>query len=188
MFRDAVHDGIPSKTVKNINSPPWINGEILHAIRKKETVRRKLKSSPTDALSKKFRELRTRVKRLVSEGRSQFFDTISEALHTNPKRFWSVFKQRKKHASVPGKIVIGSSGTTDPTRSACCPRDITELFNDYFSSIVSGSDERNSFDGPSTEPDDSQTVLTLTPEDVLAALLRLGTNKATGPEKTKQNF
>ena len=33
LFLDAVHKNIPSRTIKNINSPPWINGEIIHAIK-----------------------------------------------------------------------------------------------------------------------------------------------------------
>lgn len=73
IFLDAVHKKIPIRTIKNINSPPWINSEIIHAIKKKETVRRKLKSTPSDALLAKFKELRARVKQLVSHYRAHFF-------------------------------------------------------------------------------------------------------------------
>ena len=38
---NAVRDNIPVKRIRNINSPPWITGEIIHAIKKKETARRK---------------------------------------------------------------------------------------------------------------------------------------------------
>ena len=60
-FLAAVYDNIPAKTVKNVSSPPWINGEIIHEIKRKETVRRKLKSFPTDALRNTYKELRTKV-------------------------------------------------------------------------------------------------------------------------------
>ena len=41
---------ILTKTVKNINRPPWtINSEVIHAIQEKETARRKMKSFPRGA-------------------------------------------------------------------------------------------------------------------------------------------
>ena len=77
LFLEAVYKYIPTKTIKNINSPPWINGEVIHAIQKKETVRRKMKSFPTDALRRKFKELRSRVKHLISDSRARFFETLN---------------------------------------------------------------------------------------------------------------
>ena len=35
LFLSGVRDSIPVKTICNVNNPPWINGEIIHAIRKK---------------------------------------------------------------------------------------------------------------------------------------------------------
>ena len=53
LFLSGVRGSIPIKTICTVNNPPWINGEIIHAIRKKETVCQKLKTSPTDVLSEK---------------------------------------------------------------------------------------------------------------------------------------
>ena len=38
VYLEAVYKHIPTKTIKNINSPPWINGEVIHAIQEKETI------------------------------------------------------------------------------------------------------------------------------------------------------
>ena len=62
MFLAAVHDHIPSKKIKGRNSPPWMNGDIIYALRKKEAVRRKLRKSPTEALKAKFKEMRANIK------------------------------------------------------------------------------------------------------------------------------
>ncbi|CAB4012394.1 Hypothetical predicted protein, partial [Paramuricea clavata] len=81
---------------------------------------------------------------------------------------------------------MGSNGLDpDSARSALCPRDIymVELFNDYFSSIVSGSDKTTQTDNPSSPTDSNLSELILSPDDVLAALLSLDTNKATGPDE-----
>ena len=61
-FLSVVRDYIPTKEIHGRNSPPWINGSIIHEIRKKEAVRRKLRSSPSDALLAKFKKLRMKVK------------------------------------------------------------------------------------------------------------------------------
>ncbi len=78
---------------------------------------------------------------------------------------------------------MGSNGLDpDSARSASCPRDIAELFNEYFSSIVSGSSNTTPMECPTPPLDCTLSELTLSPDDVLAALLNLDTNKATGPD------
>ena len=47
-FINAVSDFIPTKKIKRKNTPPWITNEVIHALRKKEAARSKLKKSPTD--------------------------------------------------------------------------------------------------------------------------------------------
>ena len=150
IFLDAVRKNIPIRTIKNINSPPWINSEIIHAIKKKETVRRKLKSTPSDVLRVKFKELRAKVKQLVSYYRAHFFQSLDADLHTNPKRFWSLFKLKTKDSTVPGNVSLGASESDSaPVRSASCPRDIAEVFNDYFASVLNTDDDQtNSSTGP----------------------------------------
>ena len=50
----GVSDFIPTKKIKGKNSPPWINGEIIYAIKKKEAARRRLKKSPSNLHREKF--------------------------------------------------------------------------------------------------------------------------------------
>lgn len=45
-FLAAVADFIPLKTLRKRNGPPWLTGDILHLLRKKESVRKKLKLLP----------------------------------------------------------------------------------------------------------------------------------------------
>ena len=73
---------------------------------------------------------------------------------------------------------------TASVRSASCPQDIAELFNDYFTSVLNSNDDLiDSTTLPSTtqcEPIISE--LNLSPEDVLVCLRTLDVNKATGPD------
>ena len=104
-FQAIVNYFIPTKGFKGRNSPPWINGEIIHDIRKKEAIRRKLKRSHTNYLRNRFKELRTKVKSMVSERRAHFFNSLLDLeFKRHPKRFWSIFKLKSKTSSVPERV------------------------------------------------------------------------------------
>ena len=68
--------------------------------------------------------------------------------------------------------------------SASCPSDVAELFNKYFSSIVTAEDNVTTSGNhpPTTVNENFMSELILSPDDVLVALLNLDTNKATGPD------
>lgn len=147
-------------------------------------MRRKLKSTPSDVLRVKFKELRARVKQIVSCYRAHFFQTLDADLYTNLKRFWSLFKLKTKDSTVPGNVSLASESDLAPVRSASCPRDTAEVFNDYFASVLNTDDDQtNSSTFSSTtlcEP--TLSGLSLSPEDVLVCLRTLDVNKATGPD------
>ncbi len=46
-FLSTVSKHIPKKKIRGRNPLPWINGDILHQIKKKDSIRRKLKANPT---------------------------------------------------------------------------------------------------------------------------------------------
>ena len=69
-FQSVVKNYIPMKRIKERNFPPWMDGNIMHELRKKDSVRKKLKSSPTDSLHNRFKQLRANLKKLMRESRS----------------------------------------------------------------------------------------------------------------------
>ena len=91
-FLSVVKTYTPTKRIKGRNFPPWMNGNIMYEIRKKEAVRKKLKSSPSDSLNNRFKQLRANVKKLIRESRSKFFSSLNTTFQANPKRFRSIFK------------------------------------------------------------------------------------------------
>jgi len=95
-FLAAVADYIPSRRLKGRNPVPWINGPILNLIKKKNCVRQKLKRSPTCYLKEKFKNLRTGIKLMLREQRDKFFGSLESDINRNPKRFWSILKQKSK--------------------------------------------------------------------------------------------
>ena len=96
----AVRNFIPMGKIKGKSSPPWITGHVLYMIRKKESLRKKLRSSSSTYLIAKFKQLRSTVKRMISETRARYFESLEHDIQSNPKRFWSAFKLSDKASSV----------------------------------------------------------------------------------------
>ena len=71
--------------------------------KKKESVRRRLKAKATQHLQEKFK-MRSEVKRLLQASRQNCFSSINVSFNNNPKRFWSVLKQKSKTCSIPDCI------------------------------------------------------------------------------------
>ena len=184
-FLTTVNDFVPSRKIKGRNSPPWLNGKVIHALRQKEAVRRKLKTSPTVSLKTKFRELRANVKKLVKSSRKNFFSSLDVNFQLNPKRFWSIFKLTNKESSIPESMSMGNADVSASSqfRTASTPITIAEIFNNYFSSVFTNSDSDVSL--PPSQPPATDSLLSdvqFTTEEVQETLLALDTSKATGPD------
>ena len=64
--------------VSNRNTRLLITGDILHMIKKKESVRRKLRTSSSVYLITKFKQLRSTVKRMISDSRAKYFENLEQ--------------------------------------------------------------------------------------------------------------
>ena len=76
-----------SKRLKGRNPFPWIDSNILNLIKKKNSVRQKLKSHPNARLRDKFKSLRAQVKKLLRESVITFTTPLTLALDSIPSAF-----------------------------------------------------------------------------------------------------
>ena len=58
----AVSEHVPTKFIKDINTPPWIDQEVRHLIRKKYSALKRYRKNKSDALKKKLRDISQAVK------------------------------------------------------------------------------------------------------------------------------
>ena len=181
-FLPMVSDHIPSKKFRSRYYILWMNSVIMHTIKKKNSVRRKLRKSPTSInLREKFKHLiRTAIKKMLRESRSKYISSICDDHGNNPKRFWSLFKLKTKSCNVPEKVSVGVEG--DSRKYSETPAGIATLFNNYFTSIFT-NDPDTSID-PSTIDDNISLLedVVLTPDDVANVLRTLANDKAHGPD------
>ena len=133
--------------------------------------------------------MRSEVKRLLRESRENFFSSINDSFANNPKRFWSVMKQKSKTCSIPDCISMPApSSSTDQVDSsssarliATKPGEIAGQFNSYFASVFTSDDLPDTTDKSST--DAQMTELLLSELEVEHTLKCLDSNKSTGPDE-----
>ena len=106
LFMNAVADFVPTKNLQSHHHLPWVNSLILHNIKKKNSLRKKIKrsSSLSEHVKKRFRDLRANIKRMLRESRKEYINSICTSREHNPKRFWSFFKLKSKVSHIPGKV------------------------------------------------------------------------------------
>ncbi len=125
-FKSLISRYMKTKMLKRKRSPPWFNGEILHALHMKDNIRKKLKLNQSELLCNKFKELRSRVKHMIANARKSFFTSLPTDLKLNPKRFWSLFKYSSKKSTFPQRMTV-KNPNNDETNDANDPNSIADL-------------------------------------------------------------
>ena len=119
---------IPHFTVKRKTNPPWINKDVLHLIKKKKKLWRQLKAEPSESLSKKFKDLRSKTKKKIRSEYYKYLWHLSGVLKENPKRFWSYHSIKSKSKRLPD---IGTYNGIIATK----PQEQANLYNIHFHSV-----------------------------------------------------
>ncbi|XP_028414165.1 uncharacterized protein LOC114537227 [Dendronephthya gigantea] len=184
-FLETVSRHIPTKTIRRRNTPPWFDSEVRHLLKKKETARRKAKSSGRTCHLEKYRALRRLVKQLISRKRNEFFQTLPNLLRSNPKQFWSVFKTVSNTSTAPNKLEWTNDNATATAEN---PKDIADLLNNYFYSMFKPPLTDEEYEQHPHSLDDTLLCepldnIRFTPQEVHRILTSLDIEKATGPDK-----
>ena len=182
-FLAAVNDFVPMKRVKGRKSLPWVNNTILYLIKKKNTLRKRIKKSVSQSkhLMNKFKDLRSKIKRMLRENRLEYMNKICASRESNPKRFWSYLKLKSKVSNVPGKVSMKISENERIYVDG--NMNIANAFNKYFASIFM-KDEDGSFEQDDLLQDDVGIIdnVTLSEDEIISVINNLDSSKAQGPD------
>ena len=129
LFLSAVKEYIPVKTVRDKNSPPWIDAEIRCLIRKKYAALKHYRNNKTTVRKQKLREISQQIKQLIRDKHRQYLAKIENSFRDNPKLFWSYHK-----AFLGSKIGVKSVISYKGNRAEK-PAHKAELLNEFFSSV-----------------------------------------------------
>ena len=117
LFLSVVSSYVPTKVVKDTNSPPWIDGEVRHLIRKKYTALRKYRLKKTPERKVKLRSLCQQVKNVIRKKHKKYLDEIEISFKENPKLFWNYHKAALHHRSALNPVILHNNETaTTPNK------------------------------------------------------------------------
>ena len=150
---------IPKLKPREFVTPPWMDGEVRHAIKKKNSLLKKATQKDNNDIWEKFREKRKEVKYLIRSKRTTF-------LQKDPKRFGGYFNRLTKRSTFPEAVELTGSSYTNS-------KDKATAFNTYFSSVF--NTDTSIPDNLPTSPctDNIVSTLEFSYEEVASALQRL---------------
>ena len=172
---DSINLHVPQKKIGKNNTPPWIDLECIKLIQKKNRTLSKAKKSGNPETDNIFRQLRNRIKNLITRKANLYINNLCENLTTNPKKFWTYLKNKTKKNTLPQILrnALGVEATSDLDKAT--------MFNDYFYSTFNFEKD---LPLPVIEWDQDPELshLIITSPEVSDQLKGLNTSKAIGPD------
>ena len=173
-IQKLINKFIPQCKLKNINSPPWIDGEVIHMSNKKDTAHRKARTKDTPESWTKYKKLRNKLKNLVDSKYHHYIEDTTAAIDENPKRFWSLLKSKCKKKTIPQEIHRGQTKAESPDQKAT-------LFNDFFQSNFTNN-ANASFPNVNSLRNRNLCDLSISIAETRLIMQNININKATGPD------
>ena len=121
-FFKAVDQFIRTRTIKDVKSPPWIDGEMRHLIRKKYSALLKYRQCRSEYRKSKLRELSQAVKNHIKTKYCQYLHKIKHSFCHNSKLFWSYHKAIFHNRSTQNPVISHNDTV------ATTPRQQADLF------------------------------------------------------------
>ena len=112
-FLTTMKRGIPCKSVPVKSNTPWINCEIRLAIRKRERLYQKFKSTKCHDWLLKYRSLRNSIANKIRVAKRNFFEGLAST-RCDPKKFWATIRKLKPRSSTISIALHNESSTATP--------------------------------------------------------------------------
>lgn len=173
---------IPQKQIRgNKNNKQWIDRTVRSAIRKRDKLFRKQKSTRNVKDIKKYKQAKASAQSLQRKAHWQYVDNLieigdPESKH-NPgkqKRFWSYIKSLRKDNS-------GVSPLKENGKMHADAKDKADILNRQYESVFTKESTTN-IPKPSGTPYPSMPDISINNEGVEKLLKKLNPNKACGPD------
>jgi hypothetical protein len=113
LFLGEVQKCVPVKVIQDTNSPPWIDGEVRHIMRKKYRALKKYRDNRTEERKRKLRSLSNDIKKLVRCKHRNYLYKIQGSFSENPKLFWSYHKAVLHHRSGVESVITYNGQTAN---------------------------------------------------------------------------
>ena len=152
------------RTVKDTNSPPWIDNEVRRLIRKKYKTLNNYRTNRSSDRKRKLRSVTQQIKYLIRNKYQGYLAKIESSLCDNLKIFWSYHKSILHHQMGQGNVIT-YNGVTAKTA-----KEKANIFNSYSSSVFRPPSTPGNH-VPRTESEGNISEITLDVDEVAHAIL-----------------
>ena len=127
-FLAAIDSFVHKVNLKKSFTPSYISGDFLHAIKKKNSLRRKAKTKNSPELWAKFHKAHQHIKCWINAKKKEYLSNLAESVFSNSKPFWRYFKAKSSKVSTPDTMKFNDSKLSTAEEKA-------NAFNSYFASV-----------------------------------------------------
>lgn len=133
LFRDVLnlHAPVKQRRVKSIFRPEWFSDEIMDAIGQRNRLYNNATRNNLDSSWSNYRVARNKVIHLIRSAKRLFYRELIRNNLDNPKNLWRIIRNLapSQNSNLPSHLTIDEKLYTNP-------KDIANLFNEYFTSIA----------------------------------------------------
>lgn len=129
IIKEVITNHVPEISYCKGKYPPWYSNYLKKTLKRKLTIRNKVKkyNNPLDLIE--FKYLKNECKLLMRCCYNQYIEDIENRIKTHPKFFWTHIKSlRKDKNSYPSEMFLGSKIAKDT-------KGVSNLFAEQFSSV-----------------------------------------------------
>ena len=173
-FLNIMEQCIPKAILGRRRNLPWLTKNVSSAIRKRNYLFKRARSSGRRDHVEKYKRMRNRVMTMLRNGKKLFFQNLNP--HNN-KQFWKAMKYlRKQTSSIPNLSYNNVVSSMDQEKA--------NMLNDYFSKCFNRSQPSLQTTDCLNYPlaDDCPDEILCTESEVTELLMTLDIAKASGPD------
>ena len=166
---------IPHAMVKTKKNVPWLNKEVIQAIRKRNLLYRRAKNSNTAVNQAKYRTMRNKVVCILRESKQRYFDKLNQA---DKNEFWKIMKQCNNNSSTIPTLQTTSGATAHSSLDKA--NVLNKFFYDCFNHSCPPLTECSHNFEREMPPEDCPEQLLTTVSSIHNLLVHLDSTKSTG--------
>jgi exonuclease III len=175
VITDAISVTIPLTKIRENDSTPWIDHEVIHLSHRRETMRKRARRSGRRRHWRRYQNYSQRLKNMVHNKFNSYIAECTDQIANNPRKFWSLVGSKMGDRGYPDTMTYAA-------QEANSDKDKAALFNAFFTSNF-------------TQPQDNIIIpelpvhlnplledVTIEENEVRIILSGLNTHKAMGPD------
>ena len=173
---DIFDQYVPKSVIRKRTFPPWFTRDIIKSIKRKHRIFKKLKRHKSEYYQLQYSQIRRNTKNMMNAAYINYISQVENSISSDPSSFWSFINSKKSTNMLPDVLKSGDSEYSDP-------KEVSNAFADFFSSVYSTPSTPNSLDNAHTYRSNTNISLDkLSDQSIMMALTKLKNRPTCGPD------